>query len=123
MIKRCCIGVLAALALSLNAMAASEKDLAHARALDCFDIAADYFVRNTSEAADLIVPAVLARCKKEVAEWAHLLAIEINQTQNIMIETSLEETEAQVTEQFDRTLPPKVLIAVVEARARVGVAN
>ncbi|MEQ1519434.1 MAG: hypothetical protein ABL931_23410 [Usitatibacteraceae bacterium] len=123
MLKRFCLVFLSALVVSSNGMATDDKELAHARALDCFEVAADYFVRNTSEAADLIVPAVLARCKKEVSEWAHLLAIELNRTDNIMIETSLAETESGVVEQFGRMLPPQVLITVVEARARLNAAQ
>ena len=120
MIKRCGITVLSAFALSMNAMAAEDADLAHIRALDCFNEAADYFVRNTNEAADLIVPAVIARCKMEVDEWIHNLSIDINRTQNIMMETPIAVTEAQVAEEFRVSLPNRILTTIVEARARVN---
>jgi serine protease Do len=60
----------------------------------------------------------LKTCKKEVSKWRHLLAVEINHTSNIMIETSMAETEAIVDESFSSSLPPEVTTIIVEARVR-----
>ena len=119
-------GLLSLLAVSVStsvAIAASQKDIAKARAWDCIEAAAQNLVSTTAETAEVLLPAVTDRCKKQLVAWKHQLAIEINKTQNIMIETSLVVTETQVSKQFEESLPPLVLAKIVEARSRINSAD
>ena len=108
-----------------SALAAGEtkQNLAKAEAWKCFGRATRSLVSTTTESAETLLPAVLNRCQVEVAKWRHLMVIEINRSSNIMIETSIVETEAQIAGVFEKSVNPIVLAYIVETRARLNTAN